>query len=56
MAEKHGLLKLEIRHEPCGEGASKCNCLEAFTAADFTKGVPCYRRTLLLAATRGSDS
>lgn len=44
-AEKHGLLKPEIRHEPCGEG---CSCAEYADAREFADGVTCYRKTNLL--------
>lgn len=45
IAEKHGMLKPETRHEPCGEG---CNCAEIADAQEWSFGVVCYRKTLLL--------
>lgn len=44
-AEKHGLLRPETRHEPCGDG---CNCAEVCDEEDFEDGVTCYRKTELL--------
>lgn len=45
LAVKHGLLKPEMRHEPCGEG---CNCAEYVTQREFDDGVECFRKTALL--------
>lgn len=44
-AVKHGLLKPETRHEPCGEG---CSCAEYADAQEWEGGVVCYRKTPLL--------
>lgn len=45
-AEKHGLLKPEIRHEPCiKEG---CVCVDYADEQEFKNGVICYRKTALL--------
>lgn len=44
-AEKHGLLKPEVRCEPCGEG---CSCAEYADAREFASGVTCFRKTSLL--------
>jgi len=44
-AEKHGLLRPETRHEPCGEG---CACAEYALPVEFADGVTCYRKTPLL--------
>ena len=45
LAEKHGLLKPETRHEPCAEG---CECAAICAPCEFELGVTCYRRTALL--------
>ena len=45
IAEKHGLLKLETRYEPCGES---CKCSEYANAFEWKDGVTCYRKTNLL--------
>ena len=45
LAEKHGLLSYEIRHEPCGEG---CICDEYFAPSEWNRGARCYRKTALL--------
>lgn len=42
---KHGLLREEIRHEPCGEA---CRCVEDATSDEWQAGVTCYRKTELL--------
>ncbi len=53
-AEKHGLLRPEIRHAPCGEG---CGCAEYADTREFEGGVTCYRKTsLLLGASRGVEN
>lgn len=44
-ATKHGLLKPEVWHEPCGEN---CACVEHATPNEFKAGVTCYRKTALL--------
>lgn len=44
-AVAHGLLVPETRHEPCAEG---CCCAENADAKEWTSGVVCYRKTLLL--------
>ena len=45
IAVKHGLLRPEIRHEPCGES---CNCMNYVCSSDWAEGVECYRKTPLL--------
>lgn len=45
LAETHGLLRPETRHEPCGEG---CSCAEYALPVEFADGVVCYRKTPLL--------
>lgn len=46
IAEKHGLLRQERRHEPCGK---ECRCeWEAHFDGDLATGVMCYQRTSLL--------
>lgn len=46
IAEKHGLLRQERRHEPCGKD---CRCeWEVHFDRDWKTGVICYRRTTLL--------
>ena len=39
LAEKHGILVPEIRHEPCGEF---CNCATVCSDMEFFEGVKCY--------------
>ena len=50
LAEKHGLLKPETRHEPCGEN---CSCAENADAQEWGFGVVCYRKTPLLLGPNG---
>lgn len=45
IAEKHGLLKREIRYGRCGE---ICSCAEYVDENEFTAGIDCYRKTPLL--------
>lgn len=46
IAEKHGLLRQEKRHEPCGKD---CRCeWEVHFDSEWKTGVICYRRTPLL--------
>jgi hypothetical protein len=45
LAERHGLLTPETRHEPCGEG---CSCNEYAGPDEWADGVVCYRKTPLL--------
>ena len=40
LAEKHGVLIPEIRHEPCGEF---CNCAQLCYDEEWQEGVTCYR-------------
>jgi len=46
MAEKHGLLRPETRHEPCDDESNRCYCLEYVGREDFP--LTCYRKTDLL--------
>lgn len=39
LAEKHGILVPEIRHEPCGDS---CNCAQICSDEEFREGVKCY--------------
>lgn len=48
LAEQHGMLKPETRHEPCGEA---CSCREYADAQEWEGGVVCYRKTPLLIGT-----
>ena len=49
IAENNGLLKQEIRHEPCGEN---CACNDYVSSGtEWSDGITCYRRTLLLTGT-----
>lgn len=50
IAEKHGMLKPETRHEPCGE---VCSCNEYADPHEWEDGVVCYRKTPLL---KGSNA
>lgn len=45
IATKHGLLKPEVRREPCGE---VCDCADYAAVREFADGVTCYRKTPLL--------
>lgn len=45
IAVRHGMLKPETRHEPCGEN---CSCAEYADAQEWEGGVVCYRKTPLL--------
>lgn len=47
LAEKHGILLPEIRHEPCGEF---CNCAQVCSDEEFEEGVKCYRLANWLSA------
>lgn len=49
LAEKHGLLQPETRHEPCSVTCGNaCNCLGCYTPEEWDRGVTCYRKTWLL--------
>ena len=39
LAEEHGILVSEVRHEPCGEF---CNCNTMVYDEEWTDGVSCY--------------
>ena len=39
LAEKHGILVPEIRHEPCED---ECNCSELNYDEDWKNGVSCF--------------
>jgi len=45
IAAEHGMLRPEIRHEPCGDG---CRCADHVLPKEWTDGVVCYRKTALL--------
>lgn len=45
IAENHGILKPETRHEPCRKG---CCCDENADSQEWAFGVVCYRKTPLL--------
>jgi hypothetical protein len=45
VAVKHGMLKPETRHEPCGE---TCACAEYADQSEWNDGIVCYRITPLL--------
>lgn len=47
LAEKHGILVPEIRHEPCGEF---CNCAQVCYDEEWQEGVKCYRLANWLSA------
>lgn len=47
LAEKHGILVPEIRHEPCGEF---CNCAQVVYDEEWQEGVKCYRPANWLSA------
>lgn len=49
-ATKHGLLKPETLHEPCGES---CNCALYTDPGEWISGVVCYRKTALLTGATG---
>ena len=40
LAEEHGIMVPEVRHEPCGEF---CNCNENVYDEEWQEGVTCYR-------------
>jgi hypothetical protein len=44
LAEKYGLLKLELRYADCSNDTTSCPCAEVSTEEDFKKGVECYRK------------
>ena len=50
LAEKHGILVPEIRHEPCGEF---CNCAQVCYDEEWQEGVKCYRLANWLSAEHG---
>ncbi len=52
IAEKHGMLKPETRHEPCGE---VCSCNEYAAPHEWEYGVVCYRKTPLLKGSNSND-
>ena len=45
IATEHGMLRPEIRNEPCGDG---CRCADLVLPAEWNDGVVCYRQTALL--------
>ncbi len=47
LAEKHGILVKEIRHEPCGEF---CNCAQVVYDEEWQEGVECFRAANWLSA------
>ena len=48
-AEKHGLLKPEVRHEDCSDtNGNGCNCAGNCSPKEWEDGVVCYRKTELL--------
>lgn len=47
IAEKHGLLVPEIRHEPCGE---ECMCATMGDGTEFIKGMKCFHKAEFLLA------
>ena len=53
LGEKHGLLKKEVRTEPCGEN---CNCADGAIPSDWASGMECFRLTALVKgdASRGT--
>ena len=54
IAEKHGLLRQEKRHEPCGK---ECRCEgEVHSDSEWKTGVICYRRTPLLTGEQESTT
>lgn len=50
IAESHGMLREETRHEPCGEG---CFCNEHAAPHEWESGVVCYQKTPLLTGQPG---
>ena len=53
LAERHGILVPETRHEPCGEF---CNCAQVVYDEEWTEGVKCYRAAEWLIAKEGQGS
>lgn len=47
IAEQHGILIAEIRHQPCGEF---CNCNEVVYDEEWLEGVKCFRPANWLSA------
>lgn len=47
IAEQHGILIAEIRHQPCGEF---CNCNEVVYDEEWIEGVKCFRPANWLSA------
>jgi hypothetical protein len=47
LAEKHGILVKEIRHEPCDEF---CNCAQVVYDEEWQEGVECFRAVNWLSA------
>ena len=45
ISAEHGMLRPEIRHEPCGDG---CRCADHVLPNEWRDGVTCYRKTALL--------
>ena len=45
IATEHGMLRPEIRNEPCGDG---CRCADHVLPNEWRDGVVCYRKTALL--------
>jgi hypothetical protein len=49
VATKHGILRQETMHEPCGKF---CNCDDHRSQDEWIDGVVCYRETALLLGDR----
>ena len=45
IATEHGMLRPEIRHDPCGDS---CRCADHVLQKEWIDGVVCYRKTSLL--------
>lgn len=45
IGKKHGLLKREVRYEPCNEA---CYCTEFTSEDEWASGAVCFRKTSLL--------
>lgn len=49
IAEKHGLITPETRHESCGdEFGSGCNCAGSVLPEEWEAGITCYRKARIL--------
>src|SRR3990167_5051111 len=53
LAEKHGILIPEIKHQPCGEF---CKCNEVVYDEEWQDGVTCYHAAEHLNAGDGADA